>query len=153
MFKIRFGEIYWISITNGYNCMDSTDCNCRDKCKYCRISFRFHNWSAKVHNFFEYRLHIKLPHILYIGKKDTWLSGTTKCPFNKPRRYTCYHCKSHGGFDEYYGGLCSNEDYIRLNKEGRSMEHYVEGQSYCKFFEKDEWADKYDKNTGETIWN
>ena len=152
MFKIQFGNFHWITITHGYYCLDSSYCDCRNKCKHSR-GFKFHNWSVNVRRFFQYRLHIKLPHILYIGKKDAWLSGTTKCPFNKPRRYTCNHCKFQGGYDEDLNGLCSNEEYIRLNKEGRSMEHYVEGQSYCKFFEKDEWADKYDKDTGETIWN
>lgn len=145
MFKIRFGGNHWITITHGYYCLDSARCDRKSKCKH-GVGFKYHNWSVKVHKFFRYRLHIKLPYILYIGKEDAWLSGTTKCPFNKPRRYTCRHCKFKDGW------VCFNEDYIRLNKEGRSEEHEVEGQSYCKFFEKNEWADKYDKNTGETIW-
>lgn len=152
MFKVSFDKPHNITITHRYNCMDGIECDCRSKCKH-RGGYKFHNWSVSVHRFFEYRLHIKLPHLLYICKKDAHLSGTTKCPFNKPRRYTCSHCKFQGGYDEDFNGLCSNEEYIRLNKEGRSKEHNVEGQSYCKFFEKDEWADKYDKDTGETIWD
>lgn len=152
MFKISFSKPHNINITHGYNCLDGTYCDCRSKCKH-RSGYKFHNWSVNLHRFFEYRLHIKLPHFLYIGKQNAWLSGTTKCPFKKPRRYTCNHCKFQGGYDEDFNGLCSNKEYIQLNKEGRSKEHNVEGQSYCKFFEKDEWADKYDKDTGETIWN
>lgn len=139
-------------ITYGYQCGDRSSCDCACKCKH-RPNYRFHNCSVAIRRFFEYRLHIKLPQLIYFNKKWVKLSGTTKCPFNKPRRYTCHDCKFQNGYDEYYNGLCSNKDYIRLNKEGRSKEHDVKGQSYCKFFEKNEWADKYDKDTGETIWN
>jgi hypothetical protein len=164
MFKISFvhdlfnndptkrKRIIGIRITHGYHCSISYCCDCGRKCKY-RKGFKFHNWSVSVHRFFEYRLHIKLPHLLYINKEYTDLSGTTKCPFKKERRYTCFDCKYHGGFDEYMKGLCANKEYIRLNKEGRAIEHNVPGQSYCKFFEKSEWADRWDKNTGERIFD
>ena len=145
-------KITGIKITCGYQCRSACYCDCAKKCKY-RKGFPFSNWYVSIRRFFEYQLHIKLPYWLFITKTYTDLSGTTKCPFKKERRYTCFDCKSHGGFDEYMNGLCANKEYIRLNKEGRASEHYVPGQSYCKFFEKSEWADKWNKNTGERIFD
>ena len=152
MFKILFNKPHNITIIHGYNCLDSIYCDCSKKCKHLD-SFRFHNWSVRFHNYFKYHLRINLPRLLYICKKPSHLSGTTKCPFNKPRFYRCHHCKYDAGMDDDYNGICSNDSYINLNKEGRSIEHYVEGQIVCKFFDKNEWADRYDKNTGETIWD
>lgn len=164
MFKISFdrdlfnkdpkkrNKITGIIITCGYHCNNSYGCKYGMKCKY-RKGFRFHNWSVSVHRFFEYNLNIKLPHILYIQRKYTDLSGTTKCPFKQERKYTCFDCKYHGGFDEDMNGLCANKEYIRLNKEGRRKEIDVPNQSYCKLFEKSEWADKFDKNTGEKLFD
>lgn len=152
MFKISFSKPHQITITHGYNCIDVFNCDCGYKCKY-RSNYNFHNWRVRVHRFFEYRLHIKLPYFLYISRESARLSGTTKCPFKIPRKYTCSDCKYHDGYDEDLNGLCNNEEYISLNKEGRAMEHYIEGEEHCKFFDKNEWADKYDKNTGEIIWD
>lgn len=164
MFKISFihdlcntdpekrKKITGIQITHGYHCSQSYCCDCGKKCKY-RKGFKFHNWSVKVHRFFQWHLHIKLPHLLYINKKYTDLSGTTKCPFKKERKYHCIDCKYHDGYDEYMNGLCGNKEYRRLGREGKGGELYVQGQHYCKLFEKNEWADKWDKNTGETIYD
>lgn len=164
MFKISFVRDLWsndlkkrnkitgIKITHGYHCSCSYRCEHGRKCKY-RKGFKFHNWSVDVHRFFEYRLHIKLPHLLYINKKYTDLSGTTKCPFKKEREYTCFDCKHHAGFDEYMKGLCGNKERHRLIKEGKGSEITMPDKSYCKLFEKSEWADKFDKDTGETIYD
>lgn len=164
MFKISFvrdllnndpkerNKITGIKITHGYHCSISYCCDCGRKCKY-RKGFKFHNWSVSVHRFFEYRLNIKLPHWLYINKEYTDLSGTTKCPFKKERRYTCFDCKYHAGFDEYMNGLCGNKERHHLIKEGRYDECDVPDKAYCKFFEKSEWADKWDKNTGEKLYD
>lgn len=151
MSKIRFGEIHWITITHGYYCLDSIHCNCRDKCKHCRGSFRFHNWSVDVHSFFRYRLHIELPRILYIGKKDAWLSGTTKCPFGKSRLYTCWQCNYCGGDPD---GTCLNPKRDTMPIEDLKVNDIEWGDApRCSLFDKSEWANRYDKNTGETIWN
>jgi hypothetical protein len=160
MFKIRFThdidnpdkekrkKITGIDIRHGYYCLDSTWCDCRRKCKYAKGGFKFHNFSVEMHRFFEYRLHIKLPHLLYIGKKDTSLSGTTKCPFHKSRHYTCWDCiYSNGCID----GGCSNEQYHKATyEESRSTDkEWKHGK--CKFFEATPWSDKWDRDTGEWI--
>lgn len=140
-----------IQIRFGYRCGDMY-CDCASKCKY-KTGTRLHNLSVTVRRFFEYRLRIKLPKFFIFYKEWSRLSGTIKCPFRKQRIYTCADCKFQAGYDEYYNGLCGNTEYIRLNKEGRSSEHYVDGRSYCKFFEKNDRADKYNIKTGKTIWD
>ena len=145
-------KITGIMITCGYYCNNSCYCDCRSQCKYGK-DFQFNNRCVRVRNFFQYKLHIKLPHLISIHKHYVDLSGTPKCPFKKEREYSCHHCKYHAGFDEYMKGLCGNEEYRRLNREGRAMEHYLPGKRHCKFFEKNEWADKWDKNTGEIIYD
>lgn len=142
-------RITGIMIMHGYQCGSSCYCNCASKCKY-RKGYKFHNWSVAIHRFFEYRLHIKLPHFLYINKKWTDLSGTTKCPFKKERMYTCYDCKYQNGMDEYMNGLCGNKQYHNASYE--ESRHPTNSQ-ICRFFEKSEWADRWDKNTGEKIYD
>lgn len=142
-------KITGIMILHGYHCMNSCYCDCALKCKY-RKGYKFHNWSVAVHRFFEYKLHIKLPHFLYINKKSTDLSGTTKCPFKKERMYSCYDCKYQHGMDEYMHGLCNNKQYGNASYE---ESRHPTNPCVCKFFEKNEYADNWDRNTGEKIWN
>ena len=138
----NYKKISGINITHGYHCRSSCYCDCKNKCKY-KNGFRFHNWSVSVHNYFEYHFHIKLPHLLYIGKEYTDLSGTTKCPFHKSRRYDCYTCKHQCGFRE-----CN----IPYN-ERKEIDQSTECNRYiCGSFEKCEWADDWDKNTGKMIY-
>lgn len=118
-------KVTGVDITYGYTCQRAHECDCGEKCKY-RKYCKFHNWSVAFHRFFEYRLHTKLPHLLYIKKSYTDLSGTTKCPFNKPRMYSCCDCKFNAGY------MCSNENYIKSKYE----EYRIPGQSYCKFLKK-----------------
>jgi hypothetical protein len=47
-------------------------------------------------------------------------------------------------------GLCSNKE--RRNVDWKESRHPTNPQ-ICKFFEKNEWADKYDKATGEMIYD
>lgn len=164
MFKIHFmhnmmgetpeerNKITGICIICGYECWDNQYCDCANKCKY-KPRFTFHNWSVAVRRFFERKLHIKLPCWLYINKQHTYLSGTTKCPYHKERIYTCGHCKYQAGYDENLEGLCGNEERLRLGREGRMAEISDYGKGRCKLFEKADWADKYDKKTGEILWN
>ena len=76
-----------LHITIGYECGDGCYCDKYKKCKYKSKWHKFHNISVKIHKFFEYRLHIKLPHLIYIDQKWERLSGTDKCPFHKSRFY------------------------------------------------------------------
>lgn len=57
-----------IHITIGYDCGDSCYCDKAKICKH-RGRYKFHNFSVSLHTFFEYRLHIKLPYLIYIGRK------------------------------------------------------------------------------------
>lgn len=162
MFKVYFSRdtfnddpekrnrITGIHITHGYQCGDACYCNCSYKCKY-RKGFKFHNWSVSVHRFFEYYLHIKLPHFLYINKLWTNLSGTTKCPYHKSRLYSCWDCKyCSGGLDS----VCLNE---KRNSAGFEERKFVDPEwgphHRCSFFEKHERADCWDKDTGEKIFD
>lgn len=148
MFKISFNKPHSITITHGYNCIDSTHCDCRSKCKH-RSNYTFHNWSVRVHRFFEYRLHIKLPYFLYIGKKRAHLSGTTRCPYGKSRLYTCWDCRYCDGDPD---GVCLNQKMATATKEELKVVDPEWGEYHrCGLFEKTPWADKYDKNTGEII--
>ena len=156
MFKIRFSrdllnrenprKITGINITCGYHCGSHCWCDKGSKCKY-RKGFVFHNWSVNVHNWFYWKFNIKLPHWIYIGKRYTDLSGTIKCPFRKSRRYTCYDC-------EYLYGErgCINKNYRNTSWEESRSNDPEWDSGKCKFFEKNSWADNWDKNTGERIF-
>jgi hypothetical protein len=132
-----------LHINIGYECGDRLHC---DKCKQCKHkgNYKFHNLSVSLHIFFEYRLHIKLPHLLYIGKKWERLSGTDKCPFHKERYYNCYDCKYVGGelLSECKCEARNNTTY----KERLPYIHTKDWGKRCAYFEKCAWADDY-KNT------
>jgi len=161
MFKISFSRdwlnddpkkrkrIKGLHIEYGYYCLSCSSCDCMSKCKY-KGGFKFHNWSVKVHRFFEYKLHIKLPHLLYISKHSVDLSGTTKCPFNKSRRYTCWDCQYCDGDPD---GVCLNKERNETPVKERDFDDPDWGKYHrCKFFKKTPWADNWDKNTGERIF-
>lgn len=146
-------KIKGLVIHYGYACNVSYKCDCAQKCKYrySRKSFARYYTSAvmEIRRFFEYKLKIKLPYLLFIGHTNRDLSGTAKCPFNKSRCYTCWVCKY-----SYGDRGCSNEDYRKSDwKTANDFEDPDwHQQGRCKFFEKTEWADKYDKETGEDIF-
>lgn len=150
MFKTSFNRPHEITITHGYYCTDVYDCDCGYKCKY-RNNYKFHNWRVRVHRFFERRLHIKLPYFLYICKERARLSGTTKCPYGKSRLYTCWQCKYCDGDPD---GVCLNPKKATMSIEELKFDDPEWGTyNRCSLFEKNEWADRYDKNTGETNYN
>lgn len=128
----------FIRIQTGLECGDRLKCSYREKCKkYANRSYILHNMKVDIRDFFEYRLHIKLPHIpIYVEKKYARLSGTKSCPFNLPRNYTCYDCKWIGG-DMLRDCLSPRTD----PKEYPPDEWHRNGQ--CKYFEKCSWADDY----------
>lgn len=139
-------KIVGVYIEYGYECMN-TNCYCRHKCKYCKGQ-RLHNLLVGIRRWFEYKLNIKIPALLYVSKRFTDLSGTTKCPFKVERRYSCVHCKYHGGFDDYMEGICTNKKYIN-----DPMKYCQFGVGHCTLFQKAKWADNYDKKTGEMIYD
>ena len=146
MFKVEFTKESGIYITYGYQCGDSSSCDCRHKCRHCG-SYRFHNFSVDFHRFFEKYLHIKLPHLLHISRKWVRLSGTTKCPYNKSRLYTCWDCQYCDGDPD---GVCLHpraasrcyEDLAVIDPEWGSHHR-------CKLFAPIPGAMEYDKQTGE----
>lgn len=138
-----------IAITHGYYCIKAYKCSNGRECKY-RKNFAFHNFSVGLHRFFEHRLHIKLPHLLYIHRHSVDLSGTTKCPFGKPRAYSCYDCAHCGGV--------LLRDCLNPKKKDMTVEQLMETTKIedkdwptgrCTLFEKTSWADNWDKDTGE----
>ena len=149
MFKVFFYKDSGLIITCGYECGNSSSCDCAHKCKY-NSNHKFHNWSVAVHRFFEYRLHIKLPHLIYFNKEWVKLSGTTKCPHGKSRLYTCWDCKYCDGDPD---GVCLNPKKTTTPIEELKVKDPDWGEHHrCSLFNKREWADKYDKNTGKIIW-
>ena len=117
-----------IRIKTGYTCGDITNCEFGNICKH-KSSYRFHNFSVSLHRFFEYKLHTKLPHLIYISRKWERLSGTRLCPYNHERIYTCWDCSHQIGLEECEIDYKDRKPY---EKSGR-----------CGSFEKCEWADDY----------
>lgn len=135
-----------LHIEYGYECRH-INCQCRSDCKYGKGN-SLGNCLVKIRRWFEYKLNIKIPARLYVSKRFTDLSGTTKCPFKVKRHYTCIHCKYHGGFDKNMDGICTNKKYIN-----DPMAYSQFGVGHCTLFEKMKWADNYDKKTGEMIYD
>ena len=136
-----------LSIKHGYHCSSSCWCDKR-KCKY-RKGFKFHNFSVNVHRFFNYHFNINLPHLLYINRRYTDLSGTTKCPYGKSRFYTCYDCKYCG-----YDRSCNNPKYSTATYE--ELIDFIDDDwnrhCRCNLFEKSDYADAWDRDTGERVY-
>lgn len=166
MFKIEFSrningrtpeecrKIDGIDITIGYHCYN---CRCPqyNTCKYRKSFHGLHMMRYNVHRFFERRLHIKLPYVLNIHKLSSDLSGTTTCPHNEPRRYSCYDCKFCDAVDENCDVCCGNQERYLAIKEGRYtiMDDFNNGNDYCRYFEKSEYADRYDTKTGLSVYD
>lgn len=128
-----------IHIKIGYKCGDGLHCDKYRKCKYRAKWYKLHNISVDIHRFFEYRLHIKLPHLISIGQNWVRLSGTNKCPFHKSRYYDCYDCK-------YIGGSLLRDCTCKERNETPYKERlYIENEwgRACGYFEKCNWADNY----------
>jgi hypothetical protein len=124
-------KITGLTIWYGLSCLDACWCDCGQKCKYGKSGYWYHNFSVRLHTFFEYKLHIKLPHLLYIGRKSEIISGTEKCPFRKSKRLTCWDCK-YG-----YGRCgCRNEKYHNSSYEESKSDDPEWPHGKCKFFEK-----------------
>lgn len=142
-------KIKSIIITHWYYCGISCYCDHGRKCKY-RKNYTFHNLSVRIHLFFEYRLHIKLPHLIYISKEYTDLSGTSKCPCHKSRFYTCTECKYSCGVID---GVCTNKKRETATPEELECKDPDWGSHMkCGLFEKTSWADDWDKDTGKYIY-
>lgn len=130
-----------LHIQIGYQCGDGSHCDKYKQCKYRAKWIKFHNLSVRIHNFFEYRLHIKLPHLIHISQKWERLSGTDKCPFHKSRRYTCYDCRYICG--DNLEECCCPERYGVPFKERLPDVETEDWGTRCAYFDKCEWADDY----------
>jgi hypothetical protein len=127
-----------IIVTCGYDCGDASHCDKSKHCKH-RAKYRYHNFMVKLNRFFEYKLHIKFPHLICFQKEWVRLSGTKLCPYHKSRNYTCWDCKYNT-----YTENCLNE--TRNNTPYKETLCDSEWGKKCKFFDKNEWADDYKNN-------
>lgn len=134
-------------ITCGYGCINASQCDKSNKCKY-RDKYRFHNFSVKLSRFFKkFNIDFHLP--VYIQRYHVELSGTTKCPYNKDRMYSCLNC--------IYGSdypICSNIKRNHIIDSGNlSAISYDDPDKSmrCKLFEPNEDYYYYDGVTGEYL--
>ena len=94
-------------VVMGSYCASNCNCKYRKRCPY-KESFKRHNFSVRIHDFFQYKLHIKLPYSrIHFSKHRREYSGTKKCPFGTTVETGCYKCKNCCGTDECCHLLCS----------------------------------------------
>ena len=139
-------KIKWLIIECGYSCNNSCWCPHGRECKY-KSKYRWHNFSLSVARFFECHFHI------YFQKHSVDLSGTTRCPHQMPRLYTCWDCEYNDGCVD---GNCLNEMHSEMIKQGRHSEILYPyddliHRRMCKLFHPNDYCQKYDKNTGEYL--
>lgn len=144
-------KIKGIRIVIGYHCAESYECDCGKKCKYRKSFTKRHNRYVAIRNWFERKLHIKLPWFIHIDKQYTHLSGTTMCPFHKSRLYTCWDCKYCDGDPD---GVCLNPRKKTATKEETDFTDPEWGKHHrCGLFEKDDFADDFDPHTGMPLYS
>lgn len=160
MFKVRFmhdllnsdpklrKRIKGLLVEVGCECQVSCYCDCCNKCKY-KSNYKWNNFWVGVSRFLYRKFKIDWHNPIHITKHRVDLSGTTKCPFKKERMYHCMDCKHHAGYDEHMKGLCGNKAYH--NASWAESQHPT-NPCVCKFFEKNDWADNWDRNTGEITY-
>lgn len=137
----------------GYSCHISFWCPNGSKCKY-KSTYRWHNFSVNFSRFLYRHFNINFHLPIYFQRHRVDLSGTTKCPYQMPRLYTCWDCEYHDGCID---GRCLNEMHAEMIKQGRQSEILyprddVIHRKMCKLFKHNEWCQNYDKNTGEIIY-
>lgn len=137
-------KIKGITFLIGCHCLSSCWCEHGRKCKY-KLRCRHHNLKVRLNNFLYYNFKFKLPSLIYITQHAVDLSGTEKCPFKMERMYSCWDCTHHYGMDN-----CSSEEYRNASYE---ESRHPTLKLACKFFEKNEYADKWDKKTGERMYD
>lgn len=135
-------KIKSLQIAIGRRCQVSCWCNKANKCRYGRGGYKFHNALIEFRCWVHRKLHIELPSLVYFCKWDVDLSGTTKCPYKMPRRYTCWDCKQAYGMEN-----------CRISWDKRKPCEDIEWpNSHCGSYEPDEFADSWDRKTGERIY-
>lgn len=140
--KTELTEHPTLIITCGIDCGDKCNCHHYKECKY-KSSYKFHNFSVGVHRFFEYKLHIKLPRLpIYINREWMRLSGTEKCPFNMPRKYTCYDCEYVGEY-MFEDCTCKGRNDTPYKEQKRNAPDIWHKYGQCGYFKKCVWADDW----------
>lgn len=142
-------KIKGLIVECGYSCLSSCWCPHRYECKH-RSKYRWHNFSVSFSNFLYRHFDIEFHFPIYFQKHAVDLSGTTKCPHQIPRIYTCYDCE--------YGGdkICTNEVRHAMIKEGKYSELLYPKDDHvhrrmCKLFHPNDYCQRYDKYTGEYL--
>lgn len=141
-------KIDGILIEHGRDCWESCWCKYGAKCKY-RSKYRFHNMCACINRFFQYRLGwrwFRIP--IYIQSHSSDMSGTTLCPHHMPRVKTCWSCTYSCGDRE-----CRNKLRNKLIREGKFEELECGESRRCKLFEPDDWFERYDRKTGDVLFD
>lgn len=136
-------KIKGLIITIGRRCLSSCYCNKASKCRYKR-GHKFNNAIVRFRNFIYRKFKINLPHIIFIGPHDVDLSGTTKCPYHMPRRYTCWDCQNAYGMDNCRIPFRDRKPLIEKT-DGFSSQ-------ICGSYVPNQWADRWNRKTGEHIY-
>lgn len=114
----------------GHECWDSIDCDMRKQCKYRVRTSWLRNLNVRIRSFFQYRLHIKLPHLpFFVTKHAEHYSGSSHCPFHKSRHWTCIECKHAVGWE-----TCD------VPYEDRGNAPLFNWEVPCERFEKADWV-------------
>lgn len=136
-------KIKGLIITIGRRCLSSCYCNKASKCRY-KKGHKFNNAIVRFRNFIYRKFKINLPQIIFIGPHDVDLSGTTKCPYHMPRRYTCWDCQNAYGMDNCRIPFRDRKPLIE-ETDGFSSQ-------ICGSYVPNQWADSWNRKTGEHIY-
>lgn len=136
-------KIKGLIITIGRRCLSSCYCNKASKCRYKR-GHKFNNAIVNFRRIIRIKFGIDLPQIIFIGPHDVDLSGTTKCPYHMPRRYTCWDCQNAYGMD--------NCRIPFRERKPVTEEANPWACGICGSYVPNQWAGSWDRKTGEHIY-
>lgn len=128
------------------HCINHYYCEYNNICEYNRTKQKMYKIRKRLRDFLVFKFGIHLGSL-----ESKWiyrdLSGTTICHHHVSRNYSCFDCKYSRCDTVEIEMCCTNEDYIN----NKFSESNIPGKRHCKFFSKDEYADDYNKETGEYI--
>lgn len=136
-------RIKGLIINIGRRCLSSCWCDHAPKCRYNK-GFRFNNMIVNFRRIIRLKFKIDLPQIIFIGPHDVDLSGTTKCSYKMPRRYTCWDCQNAYGMDNCRIPFRDRKPLIE-ETDGFSSQ-------ICGSYVPNNWADNWDRKTGERTY-